>query len=155
MANPIAQAWRKLFYHEGNRYFLLPPTNSASPSPPNEGPFGEAWPSMMTWLGRLTYGGRVPTPLFYTIIGVVLALLTGLEVWLFTLKDTIGGSFVTIMLLLALFKFIIVVAFFMHLRFEKSLLSWVFASGLFIAVAIFVLMLTIQGQLIPEPLVAS
>ena len=155
MANPIAQAWRKLFYHEGNRYFLLPPTNSASPNPPNEGPFGEAWPSMTTWLGRLTYGGRVPTPLFYTIIGVVLALLTGLEVWLFTLRDTIGGSFVTIMLLLALFKFIIVVAFFMHLRFEKGLLSWVFASGLFIAVAIFVLMLTIQGQLIPEPLVPS
>ena len=42
-------------------------------------------------------------------------------------------------------KFIIVVAFFMHLRFDKNLLSLVFASGFIITIAVFVIMLSVQG----------
>lgn len=155
MANPIARAWRKMFYHEGDRYFLLPRTGSALPNPPNEGPFGDAGPPVLAWLNRLTYGGRVPTPLFYTIIGVGLGVLTVIEVWFFTMRDSFGAFFVTVMLLLALFKFVVVVAFFMHLRFDKNLLSLVFASGLIIAIAIFVIMLIIQGQFPPDKLIAA
>ena len=155
MANPIARAWRKRFYHEGDRYFLLPRTGSALPNPPNEGPFGDAGPPVLAWLNRLTYGGRVPTPLFYTIIGVGLGVLTVIEVWFFTMRDSFGAFFVTVMLLLALFKFVVVVAFFMHLRFDKNLLSLVFASGLIIAIAIFVIMLIVQGQFSPDKLIAA
>ena len=155
MANPIARAWRKLFYHEGDRYFLLPRTDSALPNPPNEGPFGDAGPPVLAWLNRLTYGDRVPTPLFYTIIGIGLGMLTVIEVWFFTMRDSFGAFFVTVMLLLALFKFVVVVAFFMHLRFDKNLLSLVFASGFIIAIAIFVIMLVVQGQFSPDKLVPA
>ena len=144
-----------MFYHEGDRYFLLPRTGSALPNPPNEGPFGDAGPPVLAWLNRLTYGGRVPTPLFYTIIGVGLGVLTVIEVWFFTMRDSFGAFFVTVMLLLALFKFVVVVAFFMHLRFDKNLLSLVFASGLIIAIAIFVIMLIVQGQFSPDKLIAA
>ena len=155
MANPIARAWRKLFYHEGDRYFLLPRTASALPNPPNEGPFGDAGPPVLAWLNRLTYGGRVHTPLFYTIIGIGLGVMTVIEVWFFTMRDSFGAFFVTVMLLLALFKFVVVVAFFMHLRFDKNLLSLVFASGFIIAIAIFVIMLVVQGQFSPDKLVPA
>lgn len=149
MANPIARAWRKLFYHEGDRYFLLPQTDSALSNPLNEGPFGDAGPPVLGWINRLTYGDRSATPFFYVIIGVLLGVLTVVEVWFFTIDDVFGSFFVTIMLLLALFKFIVVLAFFMHLRFEKNLLTLVFTSGFIIAIAVFVIMLVVQGQFAP------
>ena len=102
----------------------------------------------------MTYGGKVATPFFYTIIGVWLALLTLIEVYFFTIDAFFGAFFVTVMLLLALLKFIIVVAFFMHLRFDKSLLTLVFTSGFLIAIFVFVIMLSVQGQFAPAPMVA-
>ena len=154
MANPISKAWRKLFYHDGDRYFLLPQVGSSMPEPPNEGPFGDAGPPMLGWISRMTWGGRNATPFFYTVIGVLLGVLTLIEVYFFTIDDFFGSFFVTVMLLLALLKFIIVVAFFMHLRFDKSLLTLVFSAGFIIAVAVFVIMLNVQGQFAPDKLVA-
>ena len=83
-----------------------------------------------------------------------LAVLTILEVYFFTIDEFFGAFFVTVMLLLAVLKFIIVVAFFMHLRFDKSLLTLVFTSGFIIAILVFVIMLAVQGQLSPAPMVA-
>ena len=154
MANPISRAWRKLFYQDSGSYFLLPKVDSAFPDPPNEGPFGDAGPPVWRWIDRMTYGGKVATPFFYTIIGVWLALLTFIEVYFFTIDAFFGAVFVTVMLLLALLKFIIVVAFFMHLRFDKSLLTLVFTSGFLIAIFVFVIMLSVQGQFAPAPMVA-
>jgi cytochrome c oxidase subunit 4 len=154
MANPIARAWRKLFYQDGGSYFLLPKVDSSYPDPPNEGPFGDAGPPVWRWMDRVTYGNKVATPFFYTIIGVWLAVLTILEVYFFTIDEFFGAFFVTVMLLLAVLKFIIVVAFFMHLRFDKSLLTLVFTSGFIIAILVFVIMLAVQGQLSPAPMVA-
>lgn len=133
---------------------MLPENDSSLPNPPNEGPFGDAGPPVLGWFNRLTYGDRSATPFFYTIIGIWLGLLTVVEVWFFTIDDFFGGLFVTVMLLLALTKFIVVLAFFMHLRFDKNLLSLVFASGFIIAIAVFVIMLSIQRQFIPDTLVA-
>ena len=155
MANPISRAWRKLFYHDGDRYFLLPQVDSALPEPPNEGPFGDAGPPVVGWINRITFGGRHATPFFYTVIGVILAVLTLLEVYFFTIDDTFGALFVPLMLLLALGKFIIVVAFFMHLRFDKNLLTLVFASGFLIAIAVFMIVLTVQDKVAPDPVVIA
>ena len=128
--------------------------DSAFPEPPNEGPFGDAGPQALGWFNRLTNNGRVATPFFYTIIGVILAILTVLEVWLFTLSDDFGAFFVPMMLLLAIAKFVIVVAFFMHLRFDKNLLSLVFASGFLLAIAVFMIVLSVQDKVNPSPLIA-
>ena len=153
MSNPISTAWRKLFYHDGDRYFLLPEVDAASPEPPDEGPFGEAGPKVASWYTRITFGGRHATPMFYTIIGVILAILTILEVWFFTL-DVFGWFFVPMMLLLAVAKFIIVVAFYMHLRFDKSILTLVCGSGFLIAIAVFMILLTVQEKVAPDPQIA-
>ncbi|MDP6823222.1 MAG: cytochrome C oxidase subunit IV family protein [Dehalococcoidia bacterium] len=154
MANPISRTWRKLFYHDSGGYFLLPEVDSAQPEPMNEGPFGDAGPQVVGWFNRWTYGDRVATPLFYTAIGVLLAILTVLEVWFFTLDDGFGAFFVPMMLLLALAKFVIVVAFFMHLRFDKNLLTLIFASGFVISIAVFMIVLSVQDKVNPAPLVA-
>ena len=58
------------------------------------------------------------------------------------------------MLFLALAKFIVVVAFFMHLRFDKNLLTLVFSSGFVIAIAVFMILLTVQGKVAPDPVIA-
>jgi cytochrome c oxidase subunit 4 len=153
MANPISRLWSKIFYHGGNRHFLLPNVDAARPDPPNEGPFGEAGPVVFGWWNRLTYGDKVATPVFYTIVGAILAILTVLEVWFFTLDDGFGSLFVPTMLVLALAKFIIVVAFFMHLRFDKNLLSLIFAAGFVIAIAVFMIVLSVHDKVNPAPLI--
>ena len=153
MTNPISRAWRKLFYQDSGSYFLLPKVDASFPDPPNEGPFGDAGPPVWRWIDSVTYGGKVATPFFYTIVGAWLAVLTLLEVYFFTIDAFFGAFFVTVMLLLALLKFIIVVAFFMHLRFDKSLLTLVFTSGFIIAILVFVIMLSVQGQLTPAPMI--
>ena len=58
------------------------------------------------------------------------------------------------MLLLAVAKFVIVVAFYMHLRFDKSILTLVFSAGFVIAIAVFMILLTVQDKVAPDPQIA-
>jgi cytochrome c oxidase subunit IV len=82
----------------------------------------------------------------YVIIAVVLALLTVVEVLTYTTPQLFGGhegkALVPILLALMAVKFWFVVGFFMHLRFDRKLLTWAFYSGLALAVAVFVAVLT-------------
>ena len=39
-------------------------------------------------------------------------------------------------------KFVLVVGFFMHLKFDSRLLTWVFVAGLALAVVVYIVMLT-------------
>jgi hypothetical protein len=48
-------------------------------------------------------------------------------------------------LILALLKFVIVVGFYMHLRFEKSTLSRFFTAGFILATALYTIVLTALG----------
>lgn len=126
-----------LFWQSSDRYFQLPATyaESATPAPKYENPFGR----LVDWFGRLwvraSSGDRHPSVGFYVAVGVVLTAITALEVWAFTWP--FGKPLINVILLvLSAVKFVMVVGFFMHLRFEHPLFTRVFSAGLILAIAI-------------------
>lgn len=73
----------------------------------------------------------------YVMIALLLAVLTGMEVAL-SYAGLPGGLFMFLLLTLMLIKFFTVVSYFMHLKFDNRLFSWLFYGGLFLAVSVFV-----------------
>ena len=93
-----------------------------------------------------------PQPRQYVQIALVLAVLTAAEVALFYLEDGVEeiGQTLTVpaLLILSALKFYLVVAMFMHLRFEKPLLSRFFTSGAVLAGALYLITLPTLGAVI-------
>ena len=79
---------------------------------------------------------------FYWMIGAILAVITGMEVAIFYIP-AIGGALVPSLLVLSAAKFVMVVMFFMHLKFDSKIFTGLFLAGLSLAVfvvgALFVL----------------
>ncbi|MEO6126015.1 MAG: cytochrome C oxidase subunit IV family protein [Ilumatobacteraceae bacterium] len=72
----------------------------------------------------------------YVMIALLLAVLTGMEVAL-SYAGLPGGVFMFLLIGLMLIKFFTVVSFFMHLKFDNKLFSWLFYGGLFLAVGVY------------------
>ena len=70
---------------------------------------------------------------FYWMIGIILAVITGIEVAIFYIP-AIGRALVPILLVLSAGKFAIVVMFFMHLKFDSKVFTALFLAGLSLAV---------------------
>ena len=117
-----------MFYHGANDWWNLPRTRAQQAHPPNEGPLGQMPARIMRLLNAATSGDHHATPWFYAWVGVILAIITLAEVWIFTF-ETLGPWFVPLLLILSLLKFIMVVAFFMHLRFDNKLFAWIFGPA--------------------------
>src|SRR2546423_15422742 len=77
-----------------------------------------------------------PEPVQYVRVGVVLAVITAIEVAVYYL-DLPGRAMVPILVGLASMKFSLVAAYFMHLKFDSRLLRRVFVTGIVLAVFIF------------------
>ena len=71
----------------------------------------------------------------YIIIAVILAAITACEVTL-TYMD-VGWIFLPALIVMMIAKFLIVVSFFMHLKFENRLFSFLFYMGLGLAVFVY------------------
>lgn len=71
---------------------------------------------------------------FYWMIGFILAALTGLEVAAYYMEESLGAFVVPLLLGLSVAKFILVVGFFMHLKFDSKIFTGVFVAGLVLAV---------------------
>ncbi len=84
-----------------------------------------------------------PTDGQYALIALALAVLTGIEVGIYYLKSS--NATIVVLLVLMAIKFAIVVAFFMHLRFDSRLLRRVFTGGLTLAVFVYVVVLFMFG----------
>jgi cytochrome c oxidase subunit IV len=78
-----------------------------------------------------------PTDGKYIKIAVILAVLTALEVATYPAEDALGSLVIPILLVLMTIKFWYVAAFFMHLKFDTRMFSWVFISGLVLAGAVY------------------
>ena len=83
-----------------------------------------------------------PTDGTYIIVALVLAVLTAIEVGLYYLK---GGYTFIPLLVLMLLKFLIVAAFFMHLRFDSPVFRRLFAMGIAMAIFVYTVVLFIFG----------
>lgn len=88
-----------------------------------------------------------PTPLLYVKIAVLLAILTGIEVALFYLEDAIGAIAIPLLVVLAFLKFVIVIGYYMHLRYEKPFLSRFFSAGFVLAILVYAVVLGTFGVL--------
>ena len=75
-------------------------------------------------------------PRQYIIIGLILTLITVLE--LVASYQDLGSVLVPLLLIMSAVKFVIVVALFMHLKFESRLFTWMFLIGLVLAGAILI-----------------
>jgi cytochrome c oxidase subunit 4 len=72
----------------------------------------------------------------YIYVALILAALTVVEVS--TYYVDFGPLFIPTLLVLMVVKFFIVVSYFMHLKFDNSIFSWMFYGGLFLAIGVYV-----------------
>lgn len=72
----------------------------------------------------------------YIKVAILLAVLTAIEVS--TYYVDFGPFFIPVLLILMVVKFFIVVSYFMHLKFDSKIFTWMFYSGLFLAVGVYV-----------------
>ncbi|MDX1449403.1 MAG: cytochrome C oxidase subunit IV family protein [Acidimicrobiia bacterium] len=80
-----------------------------------------------------------PTTGQYVKIAIVLAIVTAVEVALFYIDEAVdmAGWDGPLLVILSFFKFVVVIGWFMHLRFEKPLLTRFFAGGFILALALY------------------
>jgi cytochrome c oxidase subunit 4 len=78
-----------------------------------------------------------PNELQYIKIAVFLALITLAEVAIYYI-DALSGVLVPMLIVMSAVKFVFVVSYFMHLKFDDKRLAWIFTSGMLLALAIFI-----------------
>lgn len=91
-----------------------------------------------------------PTNRFYLIVGAILIALTVLEVfgYLGEQNGTLGpGSAATIILVLSAAKFLLVVALYMHLKFDHKLFTGVFVFPAVLGVLVIGSMILLFGPI--------
>jgi cytochrome c oxidase subunit IV len=90
-----------------------------------------------------------PGPKTYAIIGVILAIITLIEVWAYN-QPFLRPGLVPILLALSAVIFASVVGFYMHLRFDNPLFLAVFGFGLAVAGSVITAFMFLFGQY-PQP----
>ncbi|NCZ91259.1 MAG: cytochrome C oxidase subunit IV [Actinobacteria bacterium] len=76
----------------------------------------------------------------YVRIAVILAAITALEVS--TYYVDFGPFFMPALMIMMVVKFLMVVSYFMHLKFDNRLFSWLFYAGLILAITVYVIALS-------------
>lgn len=80
-------------------------------------------------------------PKAYWLIALFLGVVTAIEVAITYIPDFDGAWLVVSLLVLGIVKFLTVVAFFMHLKYEPFTMNFVFYFGLIGALALFIAVL--------------
>jgi len=89
-------------------------------------------------------GHAHPSPAKYVGIAILLAIITSLEVAVYYINMP-DGLMVAFLLVLAVLKFSLVAAFFMHLKFDSPMLRRVFVAGILLAAVVYtVALLTLR-----------
>ena len=94
-----------------------------------------------------------PTNQTYVRIAIVLAIITLVEVVIYYVP-TIRSVLVPALLILSVAKFLMVVGFFMHLRFDSRLYRFMFAAGLVVTLGVYLALLAMvwtRGFWLPLP----
>jgi cytochrome c oxidase subunit 4 len=95
-----------------------------------------------------------PGPATWVRVLVLLTIATVLEVLTYVFESTLGVLTAPILILFAIVKFVLVVAYYMHLKYDARLLTGIFTWGMVIALSIFMAMAAIYhiyGQLLLTP----
>ena len=134
--------WSQFLGHSTDGYFRVPDTPQDLPEPENDTPWAGTLKLSMEKFNKLTRKDGHGTPAFYAIVGLILAVITLVEFLVFYV-ESLGVLLIPIMLILSLMKFVIVVAFFMHLRFDNKIFTYLFFAGFILAAVISVALLVL------------
>ena len=134
--------WSQFLGHSTDGYFRVPDTPQDLPEPENDTPWAGTLKLSMEKYNKQTRKDGHGTPAFYAIVGLILAVITLVEFLIFYV-ESLGVLLIPIMLILSLMKFVIVVAFFMHLRFDNKIFTYLFFAGFLLAAVISVALLVL------------
>ena len=87
----------------------------------------------------------------YIRVAVVLGILTAIEIGALYVPGLPSHLLVTLLLFFSVLKFALVVAFFMHLRYDSKLLTVLFVGPLFIAMFIILALMALFSAFILLP----
>ena len=89
-----------------------------------------------------------PTWSTYWKVAVILTLITAVEVWVYYIPSFVASRlFVPALLIMSAVKFVTVVLFYMHLRYDHKLFRVLFTGPLIIAMTTIVALLFLFGKL--------
>ena|SRR5688572_23258636 len=103
--------------------------------------------------GEPAHEGAHATNQMYVRIAIILAIITLVEVVIYYIP-TLRSVLVPALLVLSIAKFLMVVGYFMHLKFDNRLYRFMFASGLVITLGVYLALLAMQwtrGYWFPLP----
>lgn len=83
-----------------------------------------------------------PSDAVYWKIFAILVVITGAEVALSYMESDLGKLFLPLLMIMMAVKFVTVVSYFMHLKFDSRLFTVVFYSGLALAVSVYIAFLS-------------
>lgn len=89
--------------------------------------------------GEAAHEGH-PSAQTYVKIAIILSIITAVEVAIWYL-ESVRFILVPALLILSLAKFLMVVGFFMHLKFDAKLFRFMFGAGLILTLAVYLAML--------------
>jgi len=90
----------------------------------------------------------MPTWKTYRRVAVWLFLITIAEVWAYYIPSFVASkAFVPSLLIMSLAKFLIVIMFYMHLKYDHKLFRALFTGPLLIATATIMILLALFGKL--------
>ena len=89
-----------------------------------------------------------PTWSTYWKVALILTLITGVEVWIYYIPSFVASRlFVPSLLIMSAVKFVTVVLFYMHLRYDHKLFRALFTGPLIIAMTTLIGLLFLFGKL--------
>jgi len=90
----------------------------------------------------LEHGPDHPSDLKYVKIALILGAITALEVGTYFIQDASTGLLVALLFPMMAIKFLVVTAYFMHLKYDNPLFRRVFFFGLLLALFVFLIALS-------------
>lgn len=79
-----------------------------------------------------------PSDIFYVKIAAILAFFTALEVGTYFIEDSVSEGFLFISLtILMIIKFVMVAAYFMHLKYDTPWFRYLFIAGMVLAMGVY------------------
>ena len=94
-----------------------------------------------------------PTLKQYVIIAIILFAITIVEFFIIWPINRIGAVSTPILIILSCVKFAIVIFYYMHLKFDRRLLTWIFLGGLALGLVVSMSLMTLFSSIYatPEP----
>ena len=81
---------------------------------------------------------HIPSDRYFIKIAIILAVVTALETSTFWWPKSLSTVSVVVLLILMTIKFFMIVMIFMHLKFDNKIFSYLFYTGLILAILVYI-----------------